>query len=92
MGATAVGNKSEKPAPAACEIKKHEKSVADKMRDGDLLTLEEAADTLGVKDHWGVRYLINHHKLPVHRIGRNLRLDPEDIREWKLKHREIVTF
>jgi excisionase family DNA binding protein len=72
---------------------KIEKSVAEKMRDGDLLTIEEAAGPLGVKDHWGVRNLIDHHGLPFIRHGkRGKRIDPADIQEWKQKHREIVTF
>lgn len=71
---------------------KIEKSVPEKMRDGDLLTVAEAASPLGQKDHWGVRNLINYHKLPTVRFGnRGIRIDPADIREWKLKHREIVT-
>jgi hypothetical protein len=72
---------------------KTEKSVAEKMRDGDLLTLEEAATPLGAKDHWAVRYLIDHCGLPFVRYGtRGKRIDPADIQAWKLKHREIVTY
>jgi excisionase family DNA binding protein len=71
----------------------NEKNVAEKMRDGDLLTIEEAAAPLGQKDHWGVRNLINYHGLPTVRFGkRGIRIDPEDIREWKQKRREVVTF
>lgn len=69
------------------------KSVAEKMRDGDLLTIEEAASPLGQKDHWGVRNLINHYSLPTVRFGkRGIRIDPADIQEWKHKHKEVVTF
>ena len=69
------------------------KSVVEKMRDGDLLTIEEAAAPLGQKDHWGVRNLINNYGLPTVRFGkRGIRIDPEDIRDWKHKHTKIVTF
>lgn len=75
------------------KIKKPAKTVAEKMRDGYLLTVEEAAQPLGQKDHWGVRNLINNHGLPTVRFGkRGIRVDPADIQEWKLKHREVVTF
>jgi excisionase family DNA binding protein len=71
----------------------HTKSVAEKMRDGDLLTIEEAAAPLGQKDHWGVRNLINLDGLPTVRFGkRGIRIDPEDIREWKRRHKEVITF
>lgn len=72
---------------------KTEKSVAEKVRDGDLLTIEEAAAPLGQKDHWGVRNLINYYGLPTVRYGkRGIRIDPADMQAWKLKHREVVTY
>jgi len=73
--------------------KKATKTVSEKMRDGDLLTVEEAAAPLGQKDHLGVRNLINCYQLPTIRFGkRGIRIDPADIQEWKLKHREVVTY
>jgi hypothetical protein len=78
-------------APMVAE--RTEKSVAEKMRDGDLLTIPEAAAPLGQKDHWGVRNLINHYGLPTVRFGkRGIRIDPADIQDWKQKHKEVVTF
>ena len=72
---------------------KTEKSVAEKIRDGDLLTLAEAAPHLGQKNHWGVRNLINYCGLPTVRFGkRGIRIDPADIQDWKMKHREVVTY
>ena len=72
---------------------KIKKSVSEKVKDGDLLTIDEAAAPLGQKDHWGVRNLINYHGLPTVRFGkRGIRIDPADIQEWKTKHKEVVTY
>ena len=57
-----------------------------------LLTLEQAAPFLGRSDHWGVRYLIDHHGLPFVRIGRNKFIDKKDIDLWIEKHKEVVTY
>ena len=58
-----------------------------------LLTINEAANLLGQKSHWGVRNLINCHGLKIVRFGkRGIRIDVFDIDDWIAKHKELVMF
>jgi len=58
-----------------------------RSQDDRLWTIDDVAEYLQVKNSV-VRYWIHNERLPCLKIGKHLRFDPEDVREWTYSQKD----